>query len=114
MTAAPHVVASSRSYGCAAGGTKQLHAYLRSNGTKEAAMRNLLLFLLTVTCASAALAQSPPPPAEVQGEPISVLMFVTLGGALLIAVALFVMFLRKRSNRAAADRALNPNNQRNR
>jgi hypothetical protein len=77
-------------------------------------MRSIAPFVLAVTLAGSALAQNQPPPAEVQGEPISVLMFATLGGAALIAVAMFVWFLRKRSNRAAADRALNPNNPSNR
>lgn len=63
--------------------------------------------------ASAALAQAAPPPAEVHGEPVSALMFFTLGVGLLIAVGSLVWFLRKRSNREAADRALNPNNPRN-
>jgi hypothetical protein len=62
---------------------------------------------------TSAFAQTPPPPAEVHGEPISSLMFFTLGIALLIAVGGFAWFLRKRSNRDAADRALNPNNPRN-
>lgn len=61
-----------------------------------------------------ALAQNPPPPAEVQGEPISLLMFFTLGIALLLAIGAFAWFLRKKSNRAAADRALDPNNPANR
>jgi hypothetical protein len=73
-------------------------------------MRWIASFILTVTYAALALAQDAPPPAEVQGEPISMLMFFTLGGAALIAAGFFVWFLRKRSNRAAADRALNPNN----
>jgi hypothetical protein len=54
--------------------------------------------------ASAALAQDAPPPAEVAGEPISALMFMTLIGGLIIAIGLFAWFLRKRSNRAAAER----------
>lgn len=61
-----------------------------------------------------ALAQTPPPPAEVAGEPISYLMFFTLGGVLLLAIGSFVWFLRKRSNREAADRALDPSNPANR
>lgn len=63
--------------------------------------------------ATSALAQNIPPPAEVHGEPVSALMFFTLGAALLLAIGSFGWFLRKRSNRAAADRALNPNNPRN-
>lgn len=62
---------------------------------------------------SAAAAQTAPPPAEVYGEPISSLMFFTLGAPLVLAVGALFWFLRKRSNRAAADRALNPNNPRN-
>jgi hypothetical protein len=71
-------------------------------------------FLFAITLATSALAQNPPAPAEVQGEPISLLMFFTLGGTVLIAVGFFFWFLRKRSNRVAADRALNPNNPANR
>ena len=77
-------------------------------------MRWTAPFALAGTFATSALAQNPPPAAEVQGEPISLLMFFTLGGAALIAVGLFLWFLRKRSNRVAADRALNPNNPANR
>lgn len=77
-------------------------------------MRWYASFILAVTYAATALAQDAPPPAEVQGEPISMLMFFTLGGAVLIAAGLFMWFLRKRSNRAAADRALNPKNPANR
>ncbi len=36
------------------------------------------------------------------------LMFFTLGAGLLIAIALMMYFLRKRSNRAAAERVFNP------
>jgi ABC-type uncharacterized transport system permease subunit len=77
-------------------------------------MRWIIPVFLAVTFATSAFAQNAPAPAEVQGEPISLLMFFTLGGAALIAVGLFVWFLRKRSNREAADRALNPNNPANR
>jgi hypothetical protein len=77
-------------------------------------MRWATPILLLISLATPALAQNAPPPAEVQGEPISALMFFTLGGAALVAVGLFLWFLRKRSNRAAADRALNPNNPANR
>jgi hypothetical protein len=73
-------------------------------------LSSLLAYLVLAT---SAFAQAPPPPAEVQGEPVSWLMFFTLGIALLIAVGSFAWFLRKRSNRDAADRALNPNNRRN-
>jgi hypothetical protein len=41
--------------------------------------------------------------------PVPDLMFFTLGAVLIIAIGAFVMFLRKRSNREATDRALNPN-----
>jgi hypothetical protein len=71
-------------------------------------------FAFAVMLTAPALAQNPPPPAEVQGEPISTLMLFTLFGALLVGIGLFAWFLRKRSNRAAADRALNPNNPANR
>jgi hypothetical protein len=77
-------------------------------------MRWIPAFVVTATLANSALAQNAPPPAEVQGEPISLLMFFTLGGAALFAIGLLLWFLRKRSNRAAADRALNPNNPANR
>jgi hypothetical protein len=68
---------------------------------------------LYIAMATSAFAQSPPPPAEVAGEPISTLMLFTLGAVLLLAIGSLVWFLRKRSNRDAADRALNPNNPRN-
>lgn len=58
---------------------------------------------------TAALAQNAPPPAEVAGEPISTLMFFTFGAALAIAIGALLFFLRSRSNRAAAERALDPN-----
>lgn len=77
-------------------------------------MRWTAAFAFAVTFAASALAQNAPPPAEVQGEPISTLMLFTLVAALIIAIGLFAWFLRKRSNRAAADRALNPNNPANR
>ena len=69
-----------------------------------------IIILLT----NPAFAQDAPAPAEVHGEPISGLMFFTLGIALLIAIGSFAWFLRKRSNRQAADKALNPNNPANR
>lgn len=75
--------------------------------------RVFLPVLPYIIAAGSAFAQSPPPPAEVHGEPLSSLMFFTLGAALLLAVGGFLWFLRKRSNRDAADRALNPNNPRN-
>lgn len=77
-------------------------------------MRWIAQSLLPIVLATTALAQEAPAPAEVQGEPISILMFFTLGVAVVIAIGLFAWFLRKRSNRAAADRALNPNNPANR
>ena len=52
--------------------------------------------------------------AEVHGKPVSTLMFFTLGIVLFVAIVAFVGFLRKRSNREAADRAINPNNPANR
>jgi heme/copper-type cytochrome/quinol oxidase subunit 2 len=78
-------------------------------------MKSLILstFALMLTVANAA-AQNAPPPAEVAGEPVSYLMFFTLGAVLLIAIGAFVWFLRKRSNREAAERALDPNNPANR
>lgn len=72
-------------------------------------MRRTFMATIVYGIPAAALAQAPPPPAEVQGEPVSTLMFFTLGAALLLAVGAFLWFLRKRSNRAAAERALNPN-----
>jgi hypothetical protein len=66
--------------------------------------------LITFLLSTPALAQDAPAPAEVHGEPISGLMFFTLGVVLLIAIGSFAWFLRKRSNRQAADKALNPNN----
>ncbi len=57
-------------------------------------------FLFSASClyATSSWAQSPPPPAEGPGEPISLLMFSTLGIALIGAIGLFLWFLRKRSN----------------
>lgn len=60
--------------------------------------------------ATNALAQNAPPPAEVHGEPVSSLMFCTLGTALVLAIGAFAWFLRKKSNREAAERALDPTN----
>jgi hypothetical protein len=77
-------------------------------------MRWTTAFAFAVMFAASALAQNAPPPAEVQGEPISTLMLFTLVAALIIAIGLFAWFLRKRSNRDAADRALNPKNPANR
>jgi heme/copper-type cytochrome/quinol oxidase subunit 2 len=78
-------------------------------------MRNFVIGVFTWLWTSPVFAQDaqPPAPAEVRGEPISSLMFFTLGIVLVIAIGSFVWFLRKRSNRAAADRVLNPNNPRN-
>jgi hypothetical protein len=59
---------------------------------------------------TAAWAQNAPPPAEVAGEPVSALMFFTLGAGLLVAVGLMTWFLRKRSNRAAAERVFGNRN----
>lgn len=73
----------------------------------------ILPALLYAATFSAAFAQTPPPPAEVAGEPISTLMLFTLGTALVLGIGGLLWFLRKRSNRDAADRALNPNNPRN-
>lgn len=78
--------------------------------TKEEVMRRALMTTIAYSIPAFALAQSPPPPAEVQGEPVSTLMFFTLGIALVLAIGAFAWFLRKRSNRAAAERALDPNN----
>jgi TRAP-type mannitol/chloroaromatic compound transport system permease small subunit len=38
------------------------------------------------------------------------LMFFTIGAALLIGVVMMLSFLRKRSNREAMDKAINPKN----
>jgi LPXTG-motif cell wall-anchored protein len=78
-------------------------------------MRRMTLAVAALAASAAnALAQNAPPPAEVGGEPISSLMFFTLGAILLLAIGSFVWFLRKKSNRAAADRALDPNHPANR
>lgn len=50
--------------------------------------------------------QTQPAPAD---APVPDLMFFTLGAVLIIAIGAFIMFLRKRSNREATNRALNPN-----
>lgn len=52
-----------------------------------------------------ATAPAPPPGAD---QMTGQLMFFTLGAGLLIAIALMMYFLRKRSNRAAAERVFNP------
>lgn len=67
--------------------------------------------LASTLAATVAVAQeaAPPAPAEGGGEPISTLMFFTCGAALIIAIGALVFFLRSRSNRAAAERALDPN-----
>jgi hypothetical protein len=72
------------------------------------------LLALSLAFSGPAWAQTPPAPSEGPGEPISLLMFSTLGIALVGAIALFLWFLRKRSNRAAAERVLNPNDPSNR
>jgi hypothetical protein len=66
--------------------------------------------LLVSLVSTPAWAQDAPAPAEVHGEPVSSLMFFTLGITLVILIGGFAWFLRSRSNRAAADRALNPKN----
>jgi hypothetical protein len=76
-----------------------------------------ILSLISMFCMSvAAYAQdtNPPAPAASPGEPVSMLMFFTLGAVLLIAIGAFAWFLRSRSNRDAADRAMNPDNPANR
>lgn len=72
--------------------------------------------LATALSKATAIAQdaAPPPPAEGGGEPISTLMFFTFAAALVIAIGALVFFLRSRSNRAAAERALDPNHPANR
>lgn len=42
------------------------------------------------------------------GQPVPELMYFTLGAGLFIAILMMVWFLRKRSNRAAAERVFNP------
>lgn len=51
-------------------------------------------------------AQAPSPGTQ---EMTGQLMFFTLGAGVLIAIVLLLYFLRKRSNRAAAERVFNPN-----
>lgn len=81
-------------------------------------MHKTILALMAFVASTAAYAQTttapPPPPAEGSGEPISMLMFVTLGLALAIGVFALMWFRRKSSNRAAMDRTLNPNHPDNR
>lgn len=81
-------------------------------GDMKAAFPTALVAALGIP--AVAWAQNPPPPAEVQGEPISLLMFFTLGIALALALGGIVWFLRKKSNRQAAERALDPNHPANR
>ncbi|RUO98605.1 hypothetical protein [Hyphomicrobium sp.] len=78
------------------------------------AISHLALIGLSIAAPAYAQDTAPPAPAEVHGEPISVLMFFTIGIVLLIAIGSFAWFLRKRSNRSAADKALNPRNPENR
>jgi hypothetical protein len=65
--------------------------------------------ILSVAASTPTLAQETPT-VSIQslatGTAIPMLMFFTLGSVLLIAIGSFVMFLRKRSNRGAASRAL--------
>ncbi len=78
-------------------------------------MKSMIIGVTALAATAAdALAQNAPPPAEVAGEPVSSLMFFTLGIVLLLAIGSFVWFLRKRSNREAAERALDPDNPANR
>lgn len=72
-------------------------------------MKLFAFLTLLLASATTALAQGAPAPAEGGGEPISTLMFFTFGAVLVVAIGALVVFLRSRSNRAAADRALNPN-----
>lgn len=70
----------------------------------------LMSALFATLMASPAFAQAnPPPPAEGGGEPLALLMFFTIGIVFLIAVASFLYFLRKRPNREAVNRGINPN-----
>ena len=57
---------------------------------------------------NAAPSTLPPPGAD---EMTGQLMFFTLGAGLLIAIVLMMYFLRSRSNRAAAGRVFNPQEQ---
>jgi hypothetical protein len=70
----------------------------------------LLLFFVLASGRAFAQATPPPPAASGTADPVSGLMFFTLGIVLLAAVGSFLWFLRKKSNRAAADRVLNPKN----
>lgn len=71
---------------------------------------NLAAATVPPLLATPALTQNAPSPAAVAGQPISVLMLLTLGtGFVLVTGALFWVLL-KRSNRKAAERALNRNN----
>jgi hypothetical protein len=65
--------------------------------------------LLAIGQAFAQETATPPPPAEGQGEPISLLMFFTIGIVLAILIGAMIRFLRSRKNREIADRAINPN-----
>lgn len=80
-------------------------------------MRRLSTAAATLLAPFQAFAQSPTPPAPPEvgaGEPVSTLMFFTLGAGLGIAVVALLWFLRRRSNRDAASKALNPNDPANR
>jgi integral membrane sensor domain MASE1 len=84
--------------------------------TEEAIMFSRVLAVLTVVLLAPvlALAQEQPAVPTPAQQPVSSLMFFTFGAVLLIAVGLFVRFLMSRSNREAANRALNPNHPSNR
>ncbi len=72
-------------------------------------LKQRALGLALIFASSPGLAQTTP---AVPGQGVSTdtailgLMFFTLGGVLIIAIVSFAMFLRKRSNRDAASRAL--------
>lgn len=61
---------------------------------------------MSVMVPALALAQEPPGQTLPTDTAIPSLMFFTLIAALVIGVGAFAYFLRKRSNRAAAERAL--------
>ncbi len=65
--------------------------------------------IATATLYVSTAAAQTPPVVDGTAAPVPSLMFFTLGSALVILVVAFVMFLRKRSNRDATIKVLNPN-----
>jgi uncharacterized membrane protein len=66
-------------------------------------------FIASITIYAAQAAAQTMPAVDGTAAPVASLMFFTLGSVLVILVVAFLLFLRKKSNRDATVKVLNPN-----